>query len=141
MPVAELKRLLGDNLSLAGSHFEEFCPLTLSPEVCIFNGVITELICFEPEVSICKRNYSKFKGGSVSAMRNILLTFPQICVESSAHGWLGPFSERIPSNSERTPSSKQIPSKFRENAGQIPSKHPKPSISLSFCAMNLLGWC
>ena len=34
----------------------------------------------------------------------------------------------------------KIPGKFRANSGQIPSKHPKPSISLSFCATNLLGW-
>ena len=43
-------------------------------------------------------------------------------------------------NSERTPNSNQIPGRFRANSGQILNKHLKPSISLSFCATNLLGW-
>ena len=31
-------------------------------------------------------------------------------------------------------------SEFRANSGHIPSKHPKPSVSVSLCAANLLGW-
>ena len=37
----------------------------------------------------------------------------------------------------------RFPSAFRANSEQteqIPGTHPKPSISLSFCATNLLGW-
>ena len=42
--------------------------------------IITELMCFEPEVCICNGNELEMMRGSVSVMRDFLLTFPQICL-------------------------------------------------------------
>ena len=42
--------------------------------------MITELIRFEREISICNRNELKFKRESVSVMKDFLLKFPQICL-------------------------------------------------------------
>ena len=43
---------------------------------------------------------------------------------------LGCFPSEFRANSERTPSSAQILGEFRANSGQIPNKHPKPTISV-----------
>ena len=42
--------------------------------------MITELICFKPEVCICDGNKLKFQGESVSVTREFRPTFPQICL-------------------------------------------------------------
>ena len=57
----------------AGSGQQE-TPSTIVAEM------ITELIRFEPELCICNGNSLEFKRESVSAMRDLLLTFPQICL-------------------------------------------------------------
>ena len=73
----------------------------------------------------CARHFSFIGWGKTSEMPCLSLwRFWGARMESSAHGWSRPFSERIPS-------SEHIPGKFRANSGQIPSKHPK---SLSFLA-------
>ena len=58
------------------------------------------------------------------------------------HAWLVRAILRL--NSGQILNELRVPSKLRANSeqasGQIPSKHPKPSVSLSFCATNLLGW-
>ena len=56
----------------------------------------------------------------LSPMGSVLLRWPggsqresgRFALESSGQGWSGPFSEPIWANSERTPSSEQIPGKF-----------------------------
>ena len=65
--------LLCGTLGLAeNDKSSTFCPYTVVAEL------ITELIRFEPEISICNGNSLEFKRESVSVMRDFLLKFPQI---------------------------------------------------------------
>ena len=49
-------------------------------QVTVVADMIAELIRFKPKVCISHGNRLEFKGESVSVLKDVLLTFPQICL-------------------------------------------------------------
>ena len=57
-----------------------FFSLLAETQSTITAKIITEWVCFETEVCTCNRHELEFKEESVSAMREILPKFPQVCL-------------------------------------------------------------
>ena len=59
-----------------GTNFFETS--STSPQITAVAEIITELVRFKPEICICDGNEFEFKRASVSIMRDLLLSLPQI---------------------------------------------------------------